>query len=97
MAFEGADEVGGEGVAAGERGGRGGGGRRRGLGLCEFFGEDAEGAFFVDVGVTEGEGDGQGAQIHHVDVETEQGGPELRDVDDVEASASHGEGLEETV
>lgn len=73
---------GGEGAFQGaeDGGGFGGGGFALGVegtvGWGGVFRVDAEGAFFVDVRVADGEGDGEGGDVHHQDVQSEETGTE---------------------
>lgn len=61
------------------------------------LGEDAQAALFVHVRVADGHGDGQRRHVHHQHVQDQQAGAQAGDVDDVEAAAADGEGLEEPV
>ena len=61
------------------------------------FSEDAEGAFFVHIGVADCHRNGKGGDVHHQDVQNEKARVERRDGDDVEATGADGEGLKEAV
>lgn len=68
-------------------------------GLCvvEFVvGPDAEGFFFVDVGLADGHGDGEDGDVHHDKVADLDGGVQVGDVDHGETSGTGRGGLEET-
>jgi hypothetical protein len=68
-------------------------------GLFGFFflpaGPDAKAFLFVDVGLADRHGDGKDGNVHHDEVRDLDGGVQVRDVDDGEASCAGRGGLEE--
>lgn len=67
------------------------------LGLTKFRGVDSERSFFVDVGATHGDCDGEGGDKHHGDVEGLETDSERGDGYDCETSGAYEDGLYQTV
>ncbi len=60
-------------------------------------GIDAQGSFFIDIGITHGDDDWIDRDVHHNHIEDEEANAKVGDGDNIEATRADGESLEKAV